>query len=111
MPLSFPTRRSSDLPWGRVISPLITMTPQIAAGAYFAFTNDDLYPIFVLCGRAIPSITAVQDQAMGGLIMWVPAGLVESMGIVFALRTVLRLSAQGKVSAPRWLQPKAPAAP
>src|SRR5690625_7996279 len=60
-------------PWGRVISPLITMTPQIAAGAYIAFTNHDLYPIFDLCGRAIPSITAVQDQAMGGLIIWVPA--------------------------------------
>jgi len=93
-------------PWGRVISPVITMTPQIAAGAYIAFTTQDLYPIFDLCGRAIPSISAIQDQAMGGLIMWVPAGLVETMGIVFALRTVLRLAAKDKIDPPRWLRPK-----
>src|SRR5690625_5760343 len=76
-------------PWGRVISPLITMTPQIAAGAYIGLTNHDLYPIFGLCCRAFPSITAVQDQAMGGLGMWGPAGLVESMGVVVGLRAVL----------------------
>jgi len=93
-------------PWGRVVSPLITMTPQIIAGAYIAFTSQDLYPIFDLCGRAIPSISAIQDQTMGGLIMWVPAGLVETMGIVFALRTVLRLSAKNKLMLPRWLRPK-----
>lgn len=93
-------------PWGRVISPLITMTPQIIAGAYIAFTSQDLYPIFDLCGRAIPSISAIQDQAMGGLIMWVPAGLVETMGVVFALRSVLRLSARNKLLLPRWMRPK-----
>jgi len=93
-------------PWGRVISPLLTMTPQIIAGAYIAFTTYDLYPIFDLCGRAIPSISAIQDQTMGGLIMWVPAGLVETMGVIFALRTVMRLAAKNKLELPRWLQPK-----
>lgn len=83
-------------PWARVISPLITMAPQIAAGAYITFATVDLYPIFDLCGRAIPSFDALKDQAVGGLVMWVAAGLVETFGVVYALATAIRLSAKGR---------------
>lgn len=81
-------------PWSRVISPLITMAPQIAAGAYITFASTDLYPIFDLCGRALPGFDALKDQAVGGLVMWVAAGLVETFGVVYALATVIRLSAK-----------------
>ena len=84
-------------PWGRVVSPLITMAPQIVVGAYITFATQDLYPIFDLCGRAIPSFDALKDQAVGGLVMWVAAGLVETFGIVYALATVVRLSAKGRL--------------
>ena len=36
----------------RVLSPAITMTPQILAGAIVTFSKTDLYPIFEICGRA-----------------------------------------------------------
>jgi putative membrane protein len=41
-------------PGGRVISPIVTMVPQMVVGAIITFTEHDLYPIFDLCGRAIP---------------------------------------------------------
>lgn len=84
-------------PTARVISPLITMAPQIAAGIYITFAGSDLYPIFDLCGRAIPGFDALKDQAVGGLVMWVAAGLVETFGVVYALATVIRLSAKGRL--------------
>lgn len=84
-------------PWARVISPLITMTPQIAAGIYITFASVDLYPIFDLCGRALPGFDALKDQAVGGLVMWVAAGLVETFGVIYALATVVRLSAKGRL--------------
>ena len=96
-------------PGGRVFCPLITMVPQIIAGAVITFSETDLYPIFDLCGRAIPGMTAVADQAIGGLTMWVLAGFVEVFGVLYALSTVMRLSeknrlphkTKGRVGAPR----------
>lgn len=84
-------------PGGRIISPIITMVPQIVAGAIITFSEYDLYPIFDLCGRAISSISAIEDQAMGGLIMWVLAGLVEVFGVLFALSTLMRLSTKNRL--------------
>lgn len=80
----------------RVLSPVCTMVPQILAGAFIAFSSTDLYPFFEICGRALP-ITAAQDQGWGGIIMWVPAGAVETFGIVVAAMTWWRLHAQGRI--------------
>jgi len=88
---------SAMRPWGRVVSPLLTMAPQIVVGIYITFSTQDLYPIFDLCGRALPGFDALKDQAIGGLIMWVAAGLVEMFGFVYALATVLRLSSKGRL--------------
>lgn len=84
-------------PTGRIISPILTMVPQIAAGIYIALVPVDLYPLFDLCGRAVP-ITALEDQGYGGVIMWVPAAAVESFGIIVALLTWMRLSAKGRLN-------------
>lgn len=84
-------------PGARIISPVITMVPQMIVGAIITFTERDLYPIFDLCGRAIPGMTAVTDQAIGGLTMWVLAGFVEVFGLLFALATLMRLSAKNRL--------------
>lgn len=92
-------RRSSPpaplSPRGRIISPLLTMIPQILVGIYIALAPDDLYPLFELCGRAVP-ISALQDQTYGGIIMWVPAAAIESFGTIAALVTWIRLSSKGR---------------
>jgi putative membrane protein len=84
-------------PGGRVISPIVTMVPQMVVGAIITFTEHDLYPIFDLCGRAIPGMTALTDQAIGGLTMWVLAGFVEVFGLLFALATLMRLSGKNRL--------------
>lgn len=80
----------------RVLSPLLTMTPQILAGAYITFTQRDLYPIFDLCGRAF-GLPALVDQSIGGLILWIPASLLEAAGSMIALRHWMRLSQRGRL--------------
>lgn len=84
-------------PGGRVVSPILTMTPQMVVGAIITFTEYDLYPIFDLCGRALPGIDALTDQAIGGLTMWIPAAFIEVFGTLFALATLMRLSARGRL--------------
>jgi putative membrane protein len=84
-------------PGGRVISPIVTMVPQMVVGAIITFTEHDLYPIFDLCGRAIPGMTALTDQAIGGLTMWVLAGFVEVFGLLFAVATLMRLSGKNRL--------------
>lgn len=82
-------------PGGRVISPIVTMAPQMVAGAVIAFTDRDLYPLFDLCGRAI-AMSATTDQSIGGLTMWIPAALTEVIGLLVALGNLMRLSAKGR---------------
>ena len=91
-----PSPPAAMTPGGRVISPILTMAPQMVAGAVIAFTERDLYPVFELCGRAV-AITAQVDQSIGGLTMWIPAAMVEVVGLLFALQTLMRLSAKGRL--------------
>jgi putative membrane protein len=86
-----PSPPSRVKPGLRVLSPVITMTPQILAGAIIAFSSRDLYPIFTLCGRAM-DLSPALDQSLGGLIMWVPAAVIETVGGLMALRHMMRLS-------------------
>ncbi|TAL91844.1 MAG: cytochrome c oxidase assembly protein [Rhodanobacter sp.] len=91
----------------RVLSPAITMTPQILAGAIVTFSRTDLYPIFEICGRAF-TFDVLTGQLIGGLITWVPAALIESIGGLMALRLWLRLSRDGRL--PRRTVPSMPPA-
>lgn len=84
-------------PGARIFSPVLTMVPQMVAGAVITFTQYDLYPVFDLCGRALPWMSAVDDQVLGGLIMWVLAGLIETFGLLYALGTLMRLSERGRL--------------
>jgi len=83
-------------PGVRVLSPVLTMTPQIIAGAILTFSERDFYPVFDVCGRAL-NLSAQFDQNLGGLILWIPAGLVEVVGGIVALRTLMRLSSRGRL--------------
>jgi len=71
-------------PGMRVLSPVLSMTPQIVAGALITFHRTDLYPIFSACGRAL-DINVMTDQQLGGLITWIPASMIESVAALIAL--------------------------
>ncbi|TAL78896.1 MAG: cytochrome c oxidase assembly protein [Burkholderiaceae bacterium] len=92
-----PSPPAAVSPGLRVISPIITTVPQMLAGAIITFTEHDLYPVFDLCGRAIPGMSAMTDQAIGGLTMWVLAGFVEVAGLLFALGALMNLSSKGRL--------------
>ncbi|CAB3748277.1 cytochrome c oxidase assembly protein [Paraburkholderia solisilvae] len=96
-----PSPPSRTRPGLRVLSPVITMTPQILVGAIITFSSQDLYPVFTLCGRAFTSLPVTLDQSLGGLIMWVPAGVLEAIGAMMALRNLMRLSASPRHASPR----------
>jgi putative membrane protein len=72
------------------------MTPQILAGAIVTFSKTDLYPIFEICGRAF-TFNVLTGQLIGGVITWVPAALIESIGGLMALRQWLWLSRHGRL--------------
>ena len=91
-----PSPPAAMSPGGRVLSPILTMAPQMVAGAVIAFTESDIYPLFELCGRAI-AMSAQTDQTIGGLTMWIPAALVEVFGLLVALGTLMRLSGKGRL--------------
>lgn len=91
-----PSPPAAMSPGGRVISPVLTMAPQMVAGAVITFTEYDIYPLFELCGRAI-AMSAQTDQTIGGLTMWIPAALVEVFGLMVALGTLMRLSGKGRL--------------
>jgi len=92
-----PSPPATMRPGYRILSPVITMVPQMVTGAVITFTEYDLYPIFDLCGRAIAGMSAVTDQAIGGLTMWVLAGFVEVFGLLYALSTLMRLSSRRRL--------------
>lgn len=91
----------------RVLSPGITMTPQILAGAIVTFSKTDLYPIFEICGRAF-TFNVLTAQLVGGVIMWVPAAMIESVGGLLAMRQWLRLSRSGRIKRKPWPRRAAP---
>ncbi len=67
------------------------MFPQIAVGAYIALTTKDLFSFYELCGRLFPSISPAQDQLLGGLIQWIPPGMMNVAALIITLNA-LRLS-------------------
>ena len=89
-----PSPPSQARPGLHLLSPVITLTLQIVVGAIITFSQYDLYPVFTLCGRAFTSLPASLDQSLGGLIMWVPAGVLEAISAMMALRHLMRLSAR-----------------
>lgn len=69
----------------RALAAFSVMLPQILLGAYISFVSDDLYPVYALCGRIFPSITPLQDQTLGGLIIWIPSTMMSAIAFLLVL--------------------------
>jgi putative membrane protein len=74
----------------RMITVVAVMFPQIILGSYIAFTSTDLYTFYDLCGRLFPSMGALNDQHLGGLIVWIPASMMSSAAFMLILNNVRR---------------------
>jgi putative membrane protein len=87
--------------FARMVLAFLAMLPVMPIGAYITFTSHSLYGFYDLCGRLLPWIEPMVDQRMGGLMYWIPGGLMGAFAVLFPLNA-MRLAeekaerAQGK---------------
>jgi len=74
----------------RLVLPFAVMFPQIALGARIAFGPGGIYPYYEFCGRLFPSISAASDQHIGGIVIWIPAGMMSAAGFMTVLNALRR---------------------
>ncbi len=84
-----PAARFSYL--ARAAAGFLVMFPQIAISSYIALSGRDLYSFYTLCGRIFPGIGPGYDQMLGGLIQWIPPGMMNVAALIISLNA-LRLS-------------------
>jgi putative membrane protein len=88
-PRPYPVSRFSFL--ARAGAGFLVMFPQIAVSSYIALTTADLYSFYSICGRLFPSISPAYDQMLGGMIQWIPPGMMNTAALIIGLNA-LRLS-------------------
>jgi putative membrane protein len=67
---------------------LAVMFPQILLGALITFADFDIYPYYNLCGRLFPSMGAIDDQQIGGIVIWIPPAMMSVLAMVLALNAM-----------------------
>jgi putative membrane protein len=74
---------------GFAAATLLTTGAMGLLGALITFAGRSLYPPHLTTTYAW-GLTPLQDQQLGGVIMWVPAGVIFAAGFTFAFVQVLR---------------------
>ncbi|MGD8547040.1 MAG: cytochrome c oxidase assembly protein [Thiohalophilus sp.] len=69
----------------RILILWVVMMLQIIIGAYIALSDEVLYDVYNVCGRAWP-ISPHTDQVIGGLTTWIPAAMMSVIGILLVIR-------------------------
>ncbi len=70
------------------------MFPQVIGGAVIALSSRDLYPFYTLCGRIYPQLGVGFDQAIGGLMIWIPPGMMSVAAVLFILNSMRKTEAE-----------------
>ena len=68
---------------------LAVMPPQIILGAMIFFASTELYPVYTVCGRVIGGLSAIEDQQIGGIILWIHGAMMSMAGILIVMRKEL----------------------
>ena len=76
-------------PGARIAMMLAVIPPQIVIGALIFFTPVELYPVYTICGRAIGGLSAVLDQQIGGIILWIHGAMMSAVGVLMVARKEL----------------------
>lgn len=73
------------LGYGARIFVLVAVTcPQILIGAVIGLSTHDLFNVYAICGRLYP-ISAVTDQQIGGLLIWIPGSMMSVIAALVVL--------------------------
>ena len=63
---------------------LVIMPPQIVLGAIVAFSREDHFEVYAICGRIL-RMTGLEDQQLAGLILWIPGAMMSAIGVLIVL--------------------------
>ena len=74
------------------------MFPQILFGALIVFASHDIYPYYAYCGRFFPSIGPLNDQLVGGIIVWIPPCMMSAIAGILSINH-LRLHEEARPQA------------
>jgi putative membrane protein len=66
---------------------LVIELPQMVLGAILSLSEQDIYPVYTICGRVL-DMTALNDQHYGGLIIWLPGTLTSFAAMIVVLVTM-----------------------
>jgi len=77
----------------RILMLWAIMLPQIFLGAHITLSKTMLYDVYSVCGRAWP-ISPMKDQLTGGIITWIPAGMMSVLAILLVIRLWMHHSAR-----------------
>ena len=81
----------------RVVAGVVTLTQMGLLGALIAFAPRPLYTPHLVTAP-IWNLTALEDQQLGGLIMWIPASAVFLVAALITAYSVLRESEHAATS-------------
>jgi putative membrane protein len=76
-------------PWTRIAMMLAVVPPQIVLGAIIFFASREVYSVYTVCGRAIGGLSAIGDQQIGGIILWIHGAMMSMAGILIVVRKEL----------------------
>ena len=74
----------------RLLTVLLVEFPQILIGSRIALSSRDLYPSYDLCGRLFPSLGPIEDQHIGGIIIWIPAAMMSAVAFMLIMNNLRR---------------------
>ncbi len=81
----------------RMLLIFAVMLPVMPVGGYIAFTTRALYGFYDLCGR-LPWASPASDQILGGLMLWIPSGLMTGIAVLLPLNA-MRLAEEREADA------------
>ncbi|GGX56882.1 cytochrome c oxidase assembly protein [Saccharospirillum salsuginis] len=81
--------KAGTLGFGKRILLIWAVTvPQLALGARIAVSKTPLFDVYEVCGRAWP-IDPMNDQLLGGILTWIPPGMMAVIAMLIVLRRLL----------------------
>jgi putative membrane protein len=83
-----------------LVSVFTTMLHTSALGALLTFATSAWYPTYAAAGGAM-GLTAVEDQQIGGLVMWIPGGTAYLIAALVLVARLLARPALTRASAAR----------
>ena len=80
-----PARHSQVI---RLLTCILVIFPQLLLGARLTFGLTPLYSYYDLCGRLFPSVSALLDQHLGGVVVWIPSSMMSSVAFLFMMNNI-----------------------